>query len=158
MRPPLMVNDTMPLDDLLTRMKRQRTHIAIVLDEYGGTAGMVTLEDIVERIVGDVQDEFETVDEDFEALPDGSHRISGLLSIEDVKDRFDIEVDDPFYNTIGGFVFGQLGRRPEIGDEVAIDGHTLQVEQLDGLRIDKLILRGNTPEEQPAEVAGSVEA
>ena len=140
MRPPLMVHDTMPLDDLLTQMKRQRTHIAIVIDEYGGTAGMVTLEDILERIVGDVQDEFEHQGEDIQQLENGDARISGLLSIEDINERFDLKIDDPFYNTIGGFVFGQLGRRPEVGDEVEIDEHRLRVDELDGLRIDRLLL------------------
>ncbi len=154
MRLPLMVPDTMPLDDLLTQMKRQRTHIAIVVDEYGGTAGMITLEDILERIVGDVQDEFEKQGDDVQNLENGDIRINGLLSIEDVNELFDLEIDDPFYNTIGGYVFGQLGRRPEIGDEVEIDGHTLRVDLLDGLRIDRLLLikTRNEPNDDPNEI------
>jgi CBS domain containing-hemolysin-like protein len=140
MRPPLMVPDTMPLDDLLAQMKRKRIHIAIVVDEYGGTAGMITLEDVLERIVGDVQDEFERQGEDVQQLGNGDARISGLLSIEEVNERFDLKLDEPFYNTIGGYVFGRLGRRPEVGDEVEIDGHVLRVDALDGLRIDRLLL------------------
>jgi len=139
-RTPLIVPATMALDDLLTQMQVKRNQIAIVVDEYGGTAGMVTLEDVVERIVGAVQDEFEPIDEEVESLPNGEARISGLMTIEDVNDRFDLGIDDPFYNTIGGFVFGQLGRRPDLGDEVEIGEARLRVDQLDGLRIDRLIL------------------
>lgn len=154
MRPPLMVAESMPLDDLLTQMKRMRTHIAIVVDEYGGTAGMVTLEDVLERIVGDVQDEFEPHSVDVQELGNGDTRISGLLSIEEINERFAIGLDDPFYNTVGGFVFGQLGRRPEVGDEVEIDGWRLKVDALDGLRIDRLLLIKATDDEHddPAEV------
>lgn len=137
-REPLMVAESTNLDDLLTRMKRERTQIAIVVDEYGGTAGMVTLEDILERIIGDVQDEFETDGDDIVVLNENSARISGLLSLDDINERFGLALDEPYYNTIGGFVFGQLGRRPEIGDVVKVDGVELRVVELDGLRIDRL--------------------
>ncbi len=141
MRVPLMVAESTNLDDLLQRMKRERTQIAIVVDEYGGTAGMVTLEDVLERIIGDVQDEFETADDDVEVdEANGTSTISGLLSLVDFNERFDLELEDPYYNTIGGYVFGQLGRRPEVGDEVTTDDLTLTVSKLDGLRIDRLVV------------------
>lgn len=146
LRDPLMTPATMGIDDLLTQMKRQRTHIAIVVDEYGGTAGMVTLEDVLERIVGDVQDEFETANDDVQVLQSGEVRLSGLLSIDDVNERFALGIEDPFYNTVGGYVFGQLGRRPEIGDEVGIDGHTLRIDALDGLRIDRILMTAKQEE------------
>lgn len=139
-RAPIIVPVGMQLDELLAMMKRQRTHVAIVLDEYGGTAGMVTLEDILERIVGDVRDEFEVGADEIEIGENGDTRLSGLLSIDDVNARFDLEIEDPFYNTIGGYVFGQLGRRPEVGDEVRADGHIFRIESMDGLRIDRLRL------------------
>ena len=151
-REPLMVAESTNLDDLLTRMKRERTQIAIVVDEYGGTAGMVTLEDVLERIIGDVQDEFETAGEDIVVLEKGSAEVSGLLSLEDVNDRFDLHFEDPYYNTLGGFVFGQLGRRPEVGDMVTIDGVDLTVVALDGLRIDRIemsCLPVDQPEPEP---------
>ena len=128
MRTPLIVPATMALDDLLTQMKVKRNQIAIVVDEYGGTAGMVTLEDVVERIVGDVQDEFEPIDEEVEPLLNRDARLSGLMTIEEVNARFDLGIEDPFYNTIGGYVFGQLGRRPELNDEVAVD-HRLRAHR-----------------------------
>jgi putative hemolysin len=139
-RTPLIVPAPMPLDELLAMMKKQRTHVAIVLDEYGGTAGMVTLEDVLERIVGDVRDEFEGEEDEVQVSANGETRLSGLLSIDDVNQRFGLEIEDPFYNTIGGYVFGQLGRRPEVGDEVRADGQVFRVEAMDGLRIDRLQL------------------
>jgi CBS domain containing-hemolysin-like protein len=101
---------------------------------------MVTLEDVLERIVGDVRDEFEGEAEEVEVSANGEVHLSGLLSIDDVNERFELAIEDPFYNTIGGYVFGQLGRRPEIGDEVRADGHVFRVEAMDGLRIDRLQL------------------
>jgi CBS domain containing-hemolysin-like protein len=151
-REPLMVAESTNLDDLLTRMKRERTQIAIVVDEYGGTAGMVTLEDVLERIIGDVQDEFETAGEDVVVLEKGSAEVSGLLSLEDVNERFGQHFEDPYYNTLGGFVFGQLGRRPEVGDSVTVDGIDLTVVALDGLRIDRIemsCLPVDQPEPEP---------
>jgi CBS domain containing-hemolysin-like protein len=149
-RAPLMVPGSLPADDLLALMKRQRTHVAIVVDEYGGTAGMVTLEDILERIVGEIHDEFETGAEDVQEMENGEARISGLLTIDEVNERFGLKIDDPIYNTIGGYVFGQLGRRPEIGDEIRSNNHILRVEALDGLRIDRLYV---IPLARPAEEA-----
>jgi CBS domain containing-hemolysin-like protein len=149
-RAPLMVPGTLPADDLLASMQRQRTHVAIVVDEYGGTSGMITLEDILERIVGEIHDEFETGAEDIQQMENGEARISGLLTIDEVNERFGLKIDDPIYNTIGGYVFGQLGRRPEIGDEIQSDSHILRVESLDGLRIDRLHL---IPMSRPAEDA-----
>lgn len=137
-RPPLMIPATLPIDDLLAEMKRRRTHVAIVVDEYGGTAGMVTLEDMLERIVGEVRDEFELEPEEIRSLANGEAEISGLLAIDEFNERFATGIEDPIYNTIGGYVFGQLGRRPELGDEIQIDGHVLRVDALDGLRIDRL--------------------
>jgi CBS domain containing-hemolysin-like protein len=87
-----------------------------------------------------VQDEFEKPDDEIQTLENGDAIISGLLSIEDINERFDLKLDEPFYNTVGGFVFGQLGRRAEVGDEVPVDGHVLRVDRLDGLRIDRLLL------------------
>ena len=158
-REPLMVAESTNLDDLLTRMKRERTQIAIVVDEYGGTAGMVTLEDVLERIIGDVQDEFETAGEDIVELENGCVRISGLLSLEDINERFGLSFEDPYYNTVGGLVFGQLGRRPEVGDVVTIEGIDLTVAALDGLRIDRIEI-STLPERTPerAEPVGIAEA
>jgi CBS domain containing-hemolysin-like protein len=149
------VAESTNLDDLLTRMKQERTQIAIVVDEYGGTAGMVTLEDVLERIIGDVQDEFETAGDDVVLLEEGCAEISGLLSLEDVNERFDTHFEDPYYNTIGGFVFGRLGRRPEAGDAVTVENVDLTVLKLDGLRIDRIKI-SIQPVDEPAPEAEPV--
>jgi len=132
MRPALTVPESIGADALLAEMQRRRTHMAIVIDEFGGTAGLVTLEDLIERLVGDVRDEFESAAPDIEALPDGSALLNGLLLIEDVNERFGLAIEDEFNNTIGGHVFARLGRKPEVGDEVAVEGRTFVVEALDG--------------------------
>jgi CBS domain containing-hemolysin-like protein len=142
LRPALNVPESIRLDDLLTEMRRTRTQIAIVIDEFGGTAGIVTLENILERVVGDVQSELEQpeVPEVVEA-PDGSFLIDGLMLVDDFREQFGVRVEEDSYDTVGGFVFGQLGRRPEPGDEVALaDGRALRVEELDGLRIARVRL------------------
>jgi CBS domain containing-hemolysin-like protein len=123
-------------------MRRTRSQIAIVIDEFGGTAGIVTLENILERVVGDVQSELE-VPETPEVVerPDGSFTIDGLMLIDDFNEQFDARIEEDSYDTVGGFVFGKIGRRPEPGDEVALpDGRGLQVEALDGLRIARVRL------------------
>ena len=149
-RPPMTVPTTMAIDDLLARMKRERTQIAMVADEYGGTAGMVTLEDVVERIVGDLDDEFERPTRDVHEVAEGDYRVSGMMSVEDFCERFGVTIDEPYYLTIGGYVFGQLGRKPEPGDEVVVDGKLLRVESMDGLRIDRLRIT-DAPDPEEAE-------
>ena len=98
------------------------------------------MDDLLERLVGDVRDEFESVTLDIETRPDGSALVDGLLLIADVNERFGLTIVDPFNNTIGGHIFGQLGRKPEVGDEVVIEGRTFVVAELDGLRIARLRL------------------
>lgn len=136
----LNVPESLPIDQLLTRMKSRRIHVAIVIDEYGGTAGMVTLEDLMERIVGEVQDEFEPPEIYIEQLPNGDALINGLVLIDEVNERFGLDLPTEDFDTIGGYVFGRLGRKPEIGDTVRVDGYTFRVEALDGLRISRLYL------------------
>lgn len=148
-RPAVFVPEHMPLDELLATMRSKQSHAVIVVDEYGGTAGLVTLEDVMERIVGDVDDGPSSQDPDVQELANGVVRLSGLMSIHEVNEQFGTHIDDPFYNSLGGFVFGQIGRRPEVGDEIAVNGHLLRVAELDGLRIDRIDL-------EPAPSAPSV--
>ena len=139
MREVLTVPETITLSRLLGRMKRLKTRIAIVIDEYGGTAGLVTLEDLVERIVGDVQDEFDQPEEvDVQPLGDRSALVNGLMLLEDFNEHFRTDLTDEYNETVGGFVMGRLGRIPQVGDEVQADGLTLQVEEMDGLRVARL--------------------
>jgi putative hemolysin len=135
------VPESMPLDELMADLRRQKSHLAIIIDEFGGTAGMVTLEDLLEEIVGNVNDEFDAPREPVELLPDGGASLDGLLPIEEVNERFALGIEEPFYDTLGGYIFGQLGRAPVVGDEVALpDGRRLRVEELDGLRVSRVLL------------------
>jgi len=139
-REALYVPETLAVDDLLHAFRTQRQHIAIVLDEYGGTAGLVTLEDLLEEIVGEVSDVFDEVTSKIELMPDGSALIDGLTLIEDVNAQFRLRLDEPHFHTIGGFVMSKLGRVPKVGDTVASDDVRLRVEAMDGRRVSRLLL------------------
>ena len=143
---PLFVPESMRVDDVLARMKAHKKHIAIVIDEYGGTSGLVTLGDLLEKIFGEVQDEFVEDETEIERFPDGTVRLSGLLLIQDINDRFGFHIVDPDNDTIGGYVLSQLGRRPQVGDRVEVDGYQFLVESLDGFRIAKLRVVKKTPD------------
>lgn len=140
MREILKVPETMDVNSLLAEMRQKRIHIAVVIDEYGGTAGIVTLEDLLEEIIGEVRDEFEGAEEsaDIVSTPDGT-LINGLTPIDDVNERLGLKIESEA-DTVGGYVFELLGRKPELGDEVSVDGHSIRVERLDGLRIAQIRL------------------
>ncbi len=139
-RPALFVPDAIPIGDLLTRFRKEKQHLALLLDEYGGTAGLITLEDLLEEIVGDVQDAFEPGEAEQELLPDGSALLSGLMPIDEVNEDFGLELDHPNYDTIAGYMLGRLDRIAQVDDEVEADGVRLRVETLDGMRIDRVRL------------------
>lgn len=148
MRPVIKVPASVMIDNLLGQLLRQQVHLAVVIDEYGGTAGIVTVEDILEEIVGEVHDEFDREDAarlPIERLDDGAASIDGLMSIHDFADEFGVELDRHGYETVAGFVFGQLHRAPVIGDVVSISGYQLEVEEMDGLRIARVKIRAVEP-------------
>jgi putative hemolysin len=132
------VPEAKPVEDLIREMRRQRIQMAIVLDEYGGTAGLVTLEDLIEEIVGEIQDEHEQEPLPFEEEAEGEVRIGGAVPISEVNERFGLELPEDQHDTVGGYVFGTLGRVAVVGDEVAVPGGTLRVVTMDGRRIDRV--------------------
>ena len=136
LRPPLFVPGTREVEDVLADMKRLKTHLAVVLDEYGGTAGLVTMEDLLEEIVGPIFDEYDP--QDRAAGGDGAARLDGALPITEFNSRFDASLDDTDYTTLGGYVFGQLGRLPRPGDRVTAGPHTFEVLEMDGRRVKSL--------------------
>lgn len=140
MRDAVYVPETTSVSALLRLFRNKRQHIAIVMDEYGGTAGLVTLEDLLEEIVGEVSDPFDNQNPDFEVMPDGSILIDGLTLIEVVDSQLGLKLEDPHYDTIAGYVLGRLGRIPRLHDIVEGDGVRLRVEEMDGLRIARLAL------------------
>jgi CBS domain containing-hemolysin-like protein len=139
-REALYVPETISVSLLLQQFREHRQHIAIVLDEYGGTAGLVTLEDLLEEIVGEVSDPFDTLTPEIERLPDGSLGIDGLALIEVVNQELGLSLVDPDYDTIAGYVLGKLGRMPRLNDLIEGDGVRIRVDALDGLRIARVRL------------------
>jgi putative hemolysin len=144
----MFVPENTRLDGLLQQFRAKRQHAAIVLDEYGGTAGLVTLDDLMAQIVGEVSGPFDKSAPEIQNLPDGSVLVDGLTLIEDVNDFFGLNLHDENYDTIAGFVLGQLGRIPNVGDTISVDGLQLKVEAMDGLRIARLSLFHPQPESQ----------
>lgn len=139
MREPMFVPGTREIEHLLTDMKRTKTHFAVVLDEYGGTAGIVTMEDLLEEIVGQIYDEYDRTEPAIEEAAD-SLILPGDTPVSDANERYSFEMDEEEYQTIGGFVFGRLGRLPRLGDRVSVNGGMLMVLQMDGRRVSKLQL------------------
>jgi CBS domain containing-hemolysin-like protein len=139
-REALTVPETLQADDLLAEMRRRGVREALVIDEYGGTAGLVTFESLMERIVGDLGSGFGGATARITVLPDGSAEIDGLALVGDVNDQFGLHIDKETYTTIGGYVLGRLGRRPRAGETIDVEGRRLRVDALDGIRVSKVWL------------------
>jgi CBS domain containing-hemolysin-like protein len=138
MRPPLFVPGTREVEDVLADMKRLKVHLAVVLDEYGGTAGLVTMEDLLEEIVGPIFDEYDRP-ETIQVEPGGA-LLDGATPITVFNTEHDAALDDSDYTTIGGLVFGQLGRLPRPGDVVQLEGFRFEVVSMAGRRVDQVRL------------------
>ena len=146
----LQLPDTAKLLPTLTEMRRRSTHLAIVLDEYGGTAGIVTLEDLVEELIGDIKDEYDEESLETTRLRSGDIEVDGLLNLDDFADETGVELPDGPYETVGGFLAAQLGRVPATGDEARVDGHTVTVTVMDGRRVARVrIHRVKPTDDQP---------
>lgn len=137
-RPILVVPESVHLDPLLLEMQRNRTHLALVVDEYGGTAGIVTLEDIVEELLGDIRDEHDLGLRRVVPLGENRFRVPGMLRTDEVKAEIGLELPQGEYETVGGFVMDALGRLPQPGDTVKVGDWTLVVRSLDGRRVDTI--------------------
>ena len=138
LRPAYIVPETKDLAALLAEFRKANQHMAIVVDEYGDLEGIVTLEDLLEEIVGEIEDEFDLPDESIEQLDNGCLRIHGTFPIDDFNEQFHRSLPVEDYHTIGGLVFGMLGRAPEPGDEVQADGTRFKVLEVEGSRIERL--------------------
>lgn len=135
MREIVVVPEGMSIAKVLQTMQKRHIQMAVVADEYGGTAGLVTMEDLLEEIVGDIQDEHDTDGLEIERMPDGSYEFDGLVILDDVAEILNIEFDEPEEDTIGGFVFGLLGRQPAVGDKVIAEGYQFEVLSSTGFRV-----------------------
>ena len=150
-RPTYVVPETKDLAALLADFRREKQHLAIVIDEYGDMDGIVTLEDILEEIVGDIEDEFDLPDTSIERIDETHIRIDGTYTIDDFNEEFHTELEQEDFNTMAGLVFGELGRAPEVGDEVRTDGLMLTVVEIDGSRIMKLEVEFGVDDETPTD-------
>jgi putative hemolysin len=154
LRTPVFVPESMTIDDLLHEFQRRKVHIAIVLDEYGGTAGLVTIEDLLEEIVGEIQDEYDVEEPMVVKLSDTEARIDGRADVDALNELFDTDLvleDAEEYDTVGGLVFHRIGKVPAPGDKVQLDGLTLTVESTDGRRVGKVLAVKVSTEGSPSE-------
>ena len=141
-KPAPIVPETKPLDDLLADLQRSRSSMAVVVDEYGRVAGIVTVEDIIEEIVGEIDDETDPTGGDVRRLANGDWFVRGHVAIADLLDyKLKLPVDTDAYNSIGGYVFAQLGRLPKRGDTVTANGYSIRVESVRGNRIEAVRIR-----------------
>jgi putative hemolysin len=142
LRTPVYIPESMTVDDLLHEFQRRKVHIAIVLDEYGGTAGLVTIEDLLEEIVGEIQDEYDVEEPMVVRLSEDEARLDGRASVDDLAELFDTNLgleDEDEYDTVGGLIYHRIGGVPTPGDRVEVDGLTLTVETTDGRRVGKVL-------------------
>ena len=154
LRTPVFVPESLSIDDLLHEFQRRKVHMAIVLDEYGGTAGLVTIEDLLEEIVGEIQDEYDEEEPLVERLGDDRARIDGRAAVEDLVELWDIKLtleDEEEYDTVGGLVYHRIGGVPQPGDEVILDGLRLTVESTDGRRVAKVMVVRERPQDGDGE-------
>ena len=154
LRTPVFVPESMSIDDLLHEFQRRKVHIAIVLDEYGGTAGLVTIEDLLEEIVGEIQDEYDAEEPMIERLSEDEVRVDGRAAVDDLGELFGTEVpleDEDEYDTVGGLIYHRIGGVPKPGDQVSLDGLTLTVEKTDGRRVSKVLVVRTREESEPSD-------
>ena len=138
MREPFFTYESKSTSELFKIMRTRRIPVAIVLDEYGGTSGLVTLEDLVEEIVGEISDEYDEDEDDIEVVKEDEYIIDGSTHIDDVNEMIGTNIESEDFDTIGGFVIGVLGRFPQKGEKVEYDGIKFVVEEIDKNRIEKL--------------------
>jgi len=152
LRTPVFVPESMSVDDLLHEFQRRKVHIAIVLDEYGGTAGLVTIEDLLEEIVGEIQDEYDEEEPLIVRISDDEARIDGRADVDDLAELFDTNLgleDADEYDTVGGLIYHRIGGVPKPGDQVLVDGLTLTVETTDGRRVGKVLVVRDRDHREP---------
>jgi CBS domain containing-hemolysin-like protein len=150
MTEPSFVPKTIRAHQLLATMKRERSHMVVAVDEYGTTAGIVTLRDLISRIAGDLPDEAEPAQPDLQWLADGTALVEGLTLLSDLEVQLGTHFAEPDFDTLGGLIFGSLGRRPVVGDVVELGDYTFTVQGVDGLRVAQVRIAPRRAGEIPA--------
>ena len=148
-REPSYVPETKKVDELLHEMQQRHVHLAVVIDEYGGTAGLITIEDLIEEIVGEIQDEYDVEEAMIEEVSDNEALFDARVSIRDVNDTLDLDIEDEDFDTLGGLLYHELGKVPSVGDEVRVDGAQVTVLTTTGRRVRKVRVM-KVPEEPAA--------
>jgi CBS domain containing-hemolysin-like protein len=149
-RPAHFIPETKPVSELMREMQKGKFHMAMLVDEYGGIAGLATLEDLIEELIGDIVDEYDTESAKIEELPDGSYRINGSVPIDELNDLLGSDIPHDDWDTVGGFVLGKLGRVPETAESVDHMQWKFTVEEVDGRRIAHVKVTED-PEWEPSE-------
>ncbi len=150
-REPSFVPETKKVDELLHEMQQRRVHLSIVVDEYGGTAGLITIEDLIEEIVGEIQDEYDVEEASIQEVSDTEALFDARVSIRDVNDTLDLDIEDEDFDTLGGLLYHELGKVPNVGDEVRVDGAVVTVLTTTGRRVRKVRVLKVPAESAPAE-------
>ncbi|GAB6153781.1 hemolysin family protein [Desulfosporosinus burensis] len=148
----LAVPEGMPISHLVQRMRSLRTHIAVVVDEFGGSAGLVTIEDMLEELVGEIYDEFESEQPPIQKISDNEYLLNGRVLMEEVSEMLDIQLEEETVTTIGGYIFSRLGRKPVKGDSVSFEGIQFEVIEVMGFRITQVKIVSKPLETKPSEV------
>ncbi|MFN0144893.1 MAG: hemolysin family protein [Dehalococcoidia bacterium] len=157
-REPRFIPESKRLDDLLREMRATRTHLAIVVDEYGGTAGLVTIEDLLEEIVGEIEDEYDVAAPRTEVISDDEALVDGGATTDVLKELFGFDIESEDFDTVGGLLMTHLGRLPQVGDQVAVGGLNIRVLSMAGRRVKRMRIARESPDSvaAPAEPAASL--
>ncbi len=157
MRPPYIIPENKKVDELLAEFKKSKIQLAIVVDEYGGTAGLVTIEDLLEEIVGDIMDEYDVEEPMVEVIDENTSIVDARMPIDEINEQMDLDLPEEEFDTVGGFVFGLFGKQPLLGESVEYDGAELIIEKTDGRRIQKVkVIKIQHPESEEAEAGSEV--
>ncbi len=149
-RPIIVVPENASISDILVQMNRQRVHMALIVDEYGGTAGLLTMEDILEEIIGDTSDEHDTESEKIRQIDENSYEFDGMIDLDDVAEALNIEFEDDQAVTLGGHIFNLIGRMPSVGETIKDGSYMYEILKIDNNRIQKLLCT-KIEKEQPTE-------
>jgi CBS domain containing-hemolysin-like protein len=137
----LVVPENKSIEQILREFQKRKLQMAIVIDEWGSVEGLITIEDILEEIVGEIQDEFDEGEAAIEQIGDDLYAVDGRIPITEVNEHFELDLPHEDFDTIGGFILGTLGRPPEVGDTIEADGAVMNVKSVDGPRVSMLTLR-----------------
>ncbi len=139
-REPFFVPETKRINDLLNELRSKKSHLAVIVDEYGGTSGIVTIEDIIEEIIGDIRDEHDREEDEFLPQEDGSTLVNAWANLDDFEEMFDIKVPREGYDTVGGFIIHLLGKVPRKGEEIFFEGLKMKIQSADAKRVTRVLV------------------